>query len=109
MDRDCEAVNHKRVMNENRTPVYSALFQRGPDFVALLVRQLSGANISGSVFEIVTYLNNREEADRRLESGNRYWIEHTLATEKRRLRDEGWAVRTAGPYGSEGRFFVTAF
>jgi hypothetical protein len=102
MDRECETVNHKRVMNENRTPVYSALFQRGPDFNALLVRQLSGANISGSVFEIVTYLNNREQAERRLESGNRYWIEHALAKEERRLRDEGWAMRTAGHYGSDG-------
>jgi hypothetical protein len=90
---------------ESRTPIVALRYQKGPDFMDLIIRWLHGGDVSGSVFEITSYLNNKEPGAERVESGNRDWVREAFFKKRMRLKDENWSLRTSGNYGPDATLF----
>jgi hypothetical protein len=59
---------------ENRTPVMSRTYEKGQHREAVYIYLLAGQEITGALFRFAVLLDNAEQEQKRLESGNKYEI-----------------------------------
>lgn len=90
---------------ENSTLVVARRYQKGPDFTDLVIRRQHGGDLSGLVFELITYINNKALDAERVESGNLDWVREPFFKKQRHLKDENWSLRTSGNYGPDATLF----
>ena len=57
-------------MNPKEDLIVSRMYQKGEQFLSLFVREVSGGDIDGSVFQFETWRNNVEIANSRVTSGD---------------------------------------
>jgi hypothetical protein len=93
-------------MQEKRELIVSRRLQKGSDFLDVIVFELSGRDISGSVFQFEEWFNNLERTDVRVTSGNRYAVRKAFVGRLMDLDEDGWKKFSACAVGSEDqRFF----
>ena len=61
-------------MKEDRRLIISRTYDRASDRHQLFIASITGGDIAGSVFQYEIWLNNHEQTDKRLRSGNAYHV-----------------------------------
>jgi hypothetical protein len=75
----------------------------------LFIAQVSGPNLSGEVFQYELWLNNAEQKEMRVASGNAYTVRRAFIGKLLDLQEDGWSKRGSASYGSShGKFFDPA-
>jgi hypothetical protein len=93
-------------MGEKRLLIISRKFQKADIMQDLFVAKISGGDVSGSVFQFEIWLNNVEQPEKRVTSGNSYAVRRTFLNTLLDLLEDGWSKRGAASYGSShGKFF----
>jgi hypothetical protein len=96
-------------LKEERALINSRKYGKGTDTYDLFVGQITGANVSGTVFQYELWLNNAEQQDRRITSGNAYAIRRAFIDKLLNLHEDGWSRRGSASYAnSHGPFFDPA-
>jgi hypothetical protein len=87
----------------------SRKYQKGSDTHDLFVAQVSGADLSGAVFQYELWLNNAEQREMRVTSDNAYTVRRAFIGKLLDLHEDGWSKRGLASYGSShGKFFDPA-
>jgi hypothetical protein len=72
----------------------------------VIVRRLSGGEISGTVYQLETWVNNVEDEKTRITSGDKFYLRRSYITKLLDLHDEGWSRQTLSSADTaESRFF----
>jgi hypothetical protein len=87
-------------VNEERVLIISRKYQKGSDTHDLFVAQVSGADVSGEVFQYELWLNNAENREMRVTSGNAYTVRRAFIGTLLDLHEDGWSKRGSASYGS---------
>jgi hypothetical protein len=90
-------------MDTQRNPkadiIVSRTYQKGDQFVSLYVRELSGGDIDGSMFQFEVWKNNNEDESLRETSGNMYHIRSSYFRKLLDLLDEhDWKKMSVGVF-----------
>jgi hypothetical protein len=88
-------------MEDRRDLVISRKYEKGSETRSLFVADVSGGDIAGSVFRFESWLNNVEQTDERVTSGNQYKVRRAFIGKLLDLHEDGWLKRGAGTYGHE--------
>jgi hypothetical protein len=87
--------------HDKRIPVISRIYEKGADQVAIWVYQVTALDITGVVFEFTEFLNNVEDAKKRVVSGNAFHIRKTFINRLLDLTDDGWKRSKSNSLSSE--------
>jgi hypothetical protein len=91
---------------ENRTPIISRVYEKGSQHQGIFIYIVSGPQIAGTVFQFVIYVDNVEQQDRRLESGNKYEIRRKFLNHLLDLNEDSWNRINASTLNPQyGSFF----
>jgi hypothetical protein len=87
-------------------------YSKGDQRLALVVRVLSGEDIDGMVFRYETWVNNIEDKEKRIDSGDVYYLSRVFYTKLIDLYHEGWKRENVsdgeGKLKEHARFFDPA-
>ena len=84
-------------MQEKTDLIVHRRYQKGDQFVALIVREVSGGDISGSMYQCETWKNNEQDMSLRETSGDMFFIRRRFITKLLDLLDEGgWKKTNSG-------------
>jgi len=72
------------------------LYQKGGAFVAIVVRELSGGDPDGSIFQLEVWQDSREQETLRERSDDRNHIRRGLIQRLLDLQDDGWSMTDPG-------------
>jgi len=93
-------------MNERTDVIVNRMYSKGAHRVGLFIRQISGGDISGTVFRFETWIDNQEVGADRQESGDKYFIRKKYFAKLLDLLEDNWKRETMGVTGhSESSFF----
>jgi hypothetical protein len=97
-------------MTTKRTLIISRTYDKGQDQHQLFVAHISSDEIAGAVYQYEIWLNNQEQVQNRMTSGNKYQVRRALIQKLLDLQDEGWERRGSATYAPVGelRFFDPA-
>jgi hypothetical protein len=70
--------------------IASRTYQKGEQFQSLFVREASGGEINGIVFQFETWKNNVEVSNSRISSGDIYYVRNRYFAKLLKLLEEGW-------------------
>ncbi|MES2392939.1 MAG: hypothetical protein V4555_14935 [Acidobacteriota bacterium] len=87
-------------MEQKADLIVSRVYQKGDQFQSLFVREVTGGDIDGSVFQIETCHNNVEDKSAREQSGDIYHIRNRYNAKLQNLMDDGWKKINAGVYAN---------
>ena len=83
----------------------SRTYQKGDQFQSLFVREVTGGDIDGSVFQFETWKNNVEDANARVTSGDIYHVRSKYFARLLNLLEEGWKKLNVCVHGNKNRDF----
>lgn len=86
-------------MNEERILIISRIYEKASDRHQLNVAHIGGGAIAGPVFQYEIWLNNAEQTDRRVTTGNAYHVRRTFINKLLDLADDGWKKQNVASYG----------
>jgi hypothetical protein len=92
-------------MNTKEDLIVSRVYQKGDQFQSRFIREVSGGDIDGSVFQFETWKNNIEDRDLRLTSGDIYYVRSRYFAKLLNLLEEGWKKQNVGVHGNKNRDF----
>jgi hypothetical protein len=96
-------------VTEERLLIISRKYRKDTDTHDLFIAQVRGAEISGAVFQYELWLNNTEQREKRVTSGNAYEVRRAFITKLLDLQEDGWSNQGSASYGnSQGPFFDPA-
>ena len=96
-------------MKEERVLIISRKYQKGSNTHELFVAQVSGGDVSGTLFQYELWFNNVEQHEQRFTSGNAYAVRRAFIDKLLDLHEDGWSRKGSGSYGSShGQFFDPA-
>jgi hypothetical protein len=73
-------------------------YTKGADSMAVLVREVSGGNIDGSMFQLEVLKNNEEDISQRDTSGDLYHIRGLYYNELHAMLDGGWRKQSTATF-----------
>jgi len=80
--------------------IVDRLYTKGSERIAFIVRELSGGDIDGTMFQLEVWVNNVEDKRLRETSGDMYFIRGRYFRKLIDLLDEGgWQKMNAGVQG----------
>ncbi|MGD0798275.1 MAG: hypothetical protein ABR910_11180 [Acidobacteriaceae bacterium] len=86
-------------MNPKAVVIVSRTYQKGGEFLSLFVRELSGGDIDGSMFQLEIWKNNKEDVSLRETSGDMFYIRGRYFRKLLDLLDErDWKKTSAGVF-----------
>jgi hypothetical protein len=88
-------------MNRKEDLIVSRMYQKGAHFLALYVREVSGGDIDGSVFQFETHEDNIEDLDSRVMSGDIYYVRNRYFAKLLNLLEEGWKKTNVGLHANQ--------
>ena len=92
-------------MNPKEDLIVSRIYQKGEQFLSLFVREVSGGDIDGSVFQFETWRNNVEIANSRVTSGDIYYVRNRYFAKLLKLLEEGWKKTNVGLHANQHSAF----
>jgi hypothetical protein len=96
-------------MQDDRLLIISRKYRKGPDTHDLFVAQVKGHDISGALYQYELWLNNAEQRDKWVTSGNTYEVRRAFITKLLDLQDDGWSKQGSASFGhQQGAFFDPA-
>jgi hypothetical protein len=87
-------------MNTKEDLIVSRTYQKGDQFLSLFVREVSGGDIDGSVFQFETWKNNVEDASLRVTSGDIYYVRNQYFATLLKLLEEDWKKTNVGVFAN---------
>jgi hypothetical protein len=75
---------------EKKDLIASRSYQKGDQFMAVYVREVSGGDIDGSMIQFEVWKNNIEDESLRDTSGNMYQIRRLYFSKLLNMLDDGW-------------------
>ena len=76
------------------------MYHKGDQLQSVVVRELTGGDIDGSMFQFETWKNNVEDESLRETSGDIYHVRNQYFAKLLNLLEEGWKKQSAGVYGN---------
>ncbi|MGA2277759.1 MAG: hypothetical protein ABSG00_09150 [Terracidiphilus sp.] len=93
-------------MQEQKELVFQRMYSKAGQTQTLIVRKLSGGDISGAIYQLETWLNNVENVDNPVKSGDKYFVRTAYVTKLQDLKEDGWSKQVSGgPYNEDAKFF----
>jgi len=94
-------------MQEQKDLIVEREYKRADQTVMLLVRKITGGDISGTVYQFETCPNAQEDVSARVTSGDKYFVRNAYQAKLRELQEENWSKTGSGTFGfgEETRFF----
>ena len=92
-------------MSDERLLIISRKYRKGSDTHDLFVAQMKGPEVSGAVFQYELWLNNAEQREKRVISGNAYEVRRAFITKLLDLQEDGWSNQGSASYGHSQRPF----
>jgi hypothetical protein len=87
-------------VKQERALILSRKYEKGAAMHELFVAEVSGPDVSGTVFQYELWLNNAEQKGMRVTSGNSYTVRRAFLTKLLDLQEDGWSKRGSANYGS---------
>jgi hypothetical protein len=87
-------------METKKELLVSRMYQKDTNFLALYVRELSGGEIDGTVFQLEVYKDNVEDTAERQTSGDIYFIRSKYFGKLANLFEDGWKKTNAGVHSA---------
>src|ERR1700674_5134917 len=86
-------------MKEDRTLVIARNYEMNGQTRIIYVVQISGGDLTGTIFQYEVWLNGQEQAEMRITSGNAYAIRRVFINSLLDLHEDGWARMKGATYG----------
>lgn len=90
-------------MKANEDLIVSRTYQKDDQLQSLYIREVSGGEIDGSIFQLETWKNNVEDAVLRVASGDIYHVRSKYFGKLLDLMEEGWKRTNVGVHGNRHR------
>ena len=91
-------------MAEQNTPIISRTYRKASDLQAFFVKRVSGDEIAGEMFRFEVWLNNKEQNNKAVASGNKYQIRRAFITSLLDAHEDGWSKSASGNFGNASFF-----
>ena len=88
-----------------RDLITSRNYRKGTDRHELFVARISGAEVSGEVLQFELWLNNMENREARVTSGNKYAVRRAFIEKLLDLHEDGWSRQGSATFGSSALAF----
>ena len=96
-------------MDDKRRLITSRKYQKGSATHDVFVAEILRDGMSGTVFQCEIWLNNAEQVDKRITSGNSYAVRKAFLNTVLNLLEDGWSKQGSASYGNpHGKFFDPA-
>jgi D-aminopeptidase len=94
-------------MQEKKDLIVTRTYQKAGQTVMVLVRKITGGDISGAEYQFETWPNAREDVSVRVTSGDKYFVRNAYQAKLREMQEENWskAGSSRSNFGDETRFF----
>jgi hypothetical protein len=79
-----------KASNERQDIIAVRNYHKCADRMAVFIREVSGGNIDGTMFQFEVWKNNLEEADQRDTSGDMFYIRGLYYNKLHSMLDDGW-------------------
>jgi hypothetical protein len=94
-------------MQELKDLIVNRQYQKADQTVMVLVRKITGGDISGILYQFESWPNAQEDVGARVTSGDKYFVRNSYQAKLRKLQEENWSKTGSGTFsfGEETRFF----
>jgi hypothetical protein len=94
-------------MQEQKDLIVNRKYQKADQTVMVLVRRITGGEISGILYQFEAWPNAQEDASARVTSGDKYFVRNAYQAKLRELQEENWSKSGSGTFGfgEDTRFF----
>lgn len=94
-------------MQEQKDLIVSRQYQKEGQTSMVLVRKVTGGDISGTLYQFEIWLNAQEDINARVTSGDKYFVRNVYQAKLRDFQEENWLKSSAATYdfGEDTRFF----